>query len=151
MAEGNWPAILDIASQAKRELLLAAPFLNVQHALALAASIDRLTAAGGQILVVSQCAPGAGIEPNTASIQLLRDAARHPGRIRVWSWAGPGLGIHFKAVVSDRQHAYLGSANLTTHAALRQAEAGVLLHGALAYQLDHWIRSIAAYPPRGTT
>jgi phosphatidylserine/phosphatidylglycerophosphate/cardiolipin synthase-like enzyme len=139
----TWPAILDIASQAQNELLLAAPFLNVEHALALTASITRLTAAGGQILIVTQ---GAGIGPNAASVQRLREAASHPGRMKIWSWTGPGLGIHFKAVVADRQHAYLGSANLTTHAALRQAEAGVILHGSLARQLDQWIRKIAEHP-----
>ncbi len=139
----TWPAILDIASQAQNELLLAAPFLNVEQALALTGSIARLTAAGGQILMVTQ---GAGSGPNTASVKLLRDAACHPGRMQVWSWTGPGLGIHFKAVVADRQHAYLGSANLTTYAALRQAEAGVILHGLLARQLDQWIRKIAQHP-----
>ena len=75
----TWPAILDIASQAASELLLAAPFLNVEQALALAGSIARLTAAGGQVLLVTQ---GAGSGPNTASVRLLRDAACHPAACR---------------------------------------------------------------------
>jgi phosphatidylserine/phosphatidylglycerophosphate/cardiolipin synthase-like enzyme len=138
----TWPAILDLASQAVSELLLAAPFLNTEHARALAASIARLTEAGGQVLLVTQASDA---EPNLSSVRLLRDAAHARGRMDVWSWPGPGLGIHFKAVVADRQQAYIGSANLTTYAAIRQAEAGVILRGPLAHQLDQWIRRIAAH------
>jgi phosphatidylserine/phosphatidylglycerophosphate/cardiolipin synthase-like enzyme len=136
----TWPAILDLASQATGELLLAAPFLSTEHARALAASVARLTEACGHVLLVTQAAG----EQNLAPVRLLCNAARRPGRMDVWSWPGPGLGVHFKAVVADRQHGYLGSANLTTHAAIKQAEAGVILHGPLARQLDHWIRKIAA-------
>jgi phosphatidylserine/phosphatidylglycerophosphate/cardiolipin synthase-like enzyme len=139
----TWPAILDLTSQAARELLLAAPFLSEEHASALAASVTRLTRAGGHVLLVTQAA---GTGRNLPPVRLLRKAAQRPGRIDVWSWAGPGLGIHFKAVIADRQHGYLGSANLTTHAAIRQAEAGVILHGPMARQLDQWIRTIATRP-----
>lgn len=138
----TWPAILDLASHAVRELLLAAPFLNTEQARALAPSIARLTKAGGQVLLVTQAS---GTDPNLSSVRLLRDAAHARGRIDVWSWPGPGLGIHFKAVIADRQQAYIGSANLTTHAAIRHAEAGVILRGPLARQLDQWIRTIAAH------
>ena len=138
----TWPAILDLASHASSELLLAAPFLSAEHARALAASVTRLTEAGGQVLLVTQASD---TPPNLSSVRLLRDAARANGRIDVWSWPGPGLGVHFKAVIADRQQAYIGSANLTTHAAIRQAEAGVVLHGPLAHQLDRWIRRIAAH------
>jgi phosphatidylserine/phosphatidylglycerophosphate/cardiolipin synthase-like enzyme len=136
----TWPAILDLASHAASELLLAAPFLSTEHARALAPSIARLTAAGGQVLLVTQASD---TEPNLSSVRLLRNVAH--GRIDIWSWPGPGLGIHFKAVIADRQQAYIGSANLTTHAAIRQAEAGVILRGPLAHQLDQWIRRIAAH------
>jgi phosphatidylserine/phosphatidylglycerophosphate/cardiolipin synthase-like enzyme len=136
----TWPAILDLTSQATGELLLAAPFLSTEHVRALAASVARLTGAGGHVLLVTQAA---GTGQNLPSVELLRKATSRPGRMDVWSWPGPGLGIHFKAVIADRQHGYLGSANLTTHAAIRQAEAGVILHGPLARQLDKWIRTIA--------
>ena len=144
----TWPAILDLASGAVSELLLAAPFLSTEHARALAGGVARLTRAGGQVLLVTQAS---GAEPNRSSVRLLRDAAR--GRMDVWSWPGPGLGIHFKAVIADRQQAYIGSANLTTHGTIRQAEAGVILRGPLAHQLDQWIRRIAAHQveQEGTT
>jgi phosphatidylserine/phosphatidylglycerophosphate/cardiolipin synthase-like enzyme len=141
----TWPAILDLASQAASELLLAAPFLSTEHARALAACIAHLTEAGGQVLLVTQASDA---EPNLSSVRLLRDAVHAQGRIEIWSWPGPGLGIHFKAVIADRQQAYIGSANLTTHAAIRQAEAGVILRGPLAHQLDQWIRRIAAHQLR---
>lgn len=137
------PAMLDIAAQAEKELLLAAPFFDVEHARALASRVARLTAAGGQVLVVTQ---GTSMQPNAASLRLLRDGARDPVRVQVWSWPGPTLGVHFKAVVADRQYGYLGSANLTSHGALHHAEAGVIVHGSLALQLDRWIRKVAAQP-----
>lgn len=141
------PAILDIATQAQQELLLAAPFLNLEYARTLKPSVARLTAAGGEVLVVTRGSDGPGMMSNLASLRHLRSGIRHPSRVKVWSWAGPGLGVHFKVIVADRQHGYLGSANFTTHGTLYQAEAGVLLHGPLARQLDHWIRKIAVQPP----
>jgi phosphatidylserine/phosphatidylglycerophosphate/cardiolipin synthase-like enzyme len=140
------PAMLDIASRAQNELLLAAPFFNVEHAQALASSVARLTGGGGRVLVVTQGTQRPGPETNTASLRLLHSRARSPGQIQVWSWPGPTLGVHFKTIVADRQHAYLGSANLTSHGALHHAEAGMILHGPLARQLDSWIRKIAAQP-----
>lgn len=146
----TWPAILDLASSANTALLLAAPFLSRDHARALAASVGRLTQGGGEILLITQ---SCDTEPTRASVALLRDAAHRRGRMHVWSWSGPGLGIHFKAVVADRHQAYVGSANLTTHAAILQAEAGVILRGPHAYQLDLWLRRIATHQAHheGTT
>jgi len=141
----TWPAILDITFQAQRELLLAAPFLNGEHARSLAPGVARLTSAGGHVLLVTQ---GAATGPNREAVRLLVQASCEPGSVDVWSWPRPGLGIHFKAVAADRQVAYIGSANLTTHAALRHAEAGVILHGTQARQLDQWIRRIAEHPTR---
>lgn len=140
------PAMLDIASQAQKELLLAAPFFNMEHAQALACHVARLTTAGGQVLVVTQGIQRPGLESNEASLRLLRGQVHDPRRVQIWSWCGPTLGVHFKAIVADRQHGYLGSANLTSHGALHHAEAGVMLHGSLARQLDRWIRRIAAQP-----
>ena len=140
----TWPAMLDIASSAESELLLAAPFFNVEQVHALTAHVARLTSAGGQVLVVTQGTWDSHAGPNAASVNLLNAAARAPGQMKVWSWPGPGLGIHFKALVVDRYHGYLGSANITTHGALHHAEVGVILHGSLAHQLDHWVRKIAA-------
>jgi phosphatidylserine/phosphatidylglycerophosphate/cardiolipin synthase-like enzyme len=147
----DWPretlaAMLDIAASASRELLLAAPFLDAEHARALAGPVARLTAQGGHILLVTQQRHGPGHTPNAASVRMLCSEARDPGRFDVWSWPGPTLGIHFKALVADRQHGYLGSANLTSYGALLHAEAGVILHGPLARQLDGWIRKVAAQP-----
>lgn len=139
----TWPAILDITFQAQRELLFAAPFLNGEHARSLAPGVARLTSAGGHVLLVTQSADAG---PNREAVRLLVQAGRKPGSVDVWSWPGPGLGIHFKAVAADRQVAYIGSANLTTHAALRHAEAGVILHGPQARQLDQWIRRITEHP-----
>jgi phosphatidylserine/phosphatidylglycerophosphate/cardiolipin synthase-like enzyme len=126
------PAMLDIASGARQELLLAAPFLDAGHARALAGPVARLTARGGHVLLVTQGAYGPGREPNAASVRLLRSEAHDPAQVCVWSWPGPTLGVHFKAVVADRQHGYLGSANLTSYGTLRHAEAGMILHGPLA-------------------
>lgn len=142
------PAMLDIASMACQELLLAAPFLDPAYARDLAGPVARLTARGGHVLLVTQESHehGPGREPNAASVRLLCGQARGPGEVKVWSWPGPTLGVHFKALVADREHGYLGSANLTSYGVLHHAEAGVVLHGSLARQVDGWIRRVAAHP-----
>ena len=141
------PALLDLAGGARRSLVLASPYLNADQARALSGQVQRLTAGGGEVLVMTRL--GSRASDNREALQVLQAAASPPGRLSVWAWQGPTLGVHFKVVVADTQAAYLGSANLTTLGALGHAEAGVLLHGPLAAQLESWLRLVATTSPAG--
>jgi hypothetical protein len=146
----EWPretsaVLVDIAAKARSTLLLAAPFLNSQQCGVLAPHVARLVGSGhGRVLVMTRAANVTGPQGNAGPIGLLRQAATvHPDALTVWSWDGPGIGLHIKALVADGVCAYLGSANLTSHGALFHAEAGVMLNGPHASQLDAWLRRIS--------
>jgi phosphatidylserine/phosphatidylglycerophosphate/cardiolipin synthase-like enzyme len=141
------PALIDIAAQAAHTLLLTAPYLNTEQCMTLAPHVTRLTRNGGSVLVITRAADIPGPCGNAEAVNLLQQAAAHADAFAVWSWPGPTIGLHLKALIADKAHGYLGSANLTSHGALFHAEAGVLLHGPLARQLDTWLRRIARQPP----
>lgn len=148
----EWPretslALIDIAAQAAHTLLISAPYLNSKQCIALAPHVTRLTRNGGSVLVITRAAQVPGPYGNFEAVSLLRQAAADPDAFAVWSWPGPTIGLHLKALIADKAHGYLGSANLTSHGALFHAEAGVMLHGPLARQLDAWLRRIARHPP----
>lgn len=136
------PALLDLAADAQNTLLLAAPYVSVEQAGVLAAQVTRLTAAGGRALVITRL--GGRDSDNREALKVLQSAARKPGRLDIWAWEGHTLGVHFKVVIADGEAAYLGSANLTTLGVHGHAEAGVLLRGALAAQLESWLRLVAS-------
>jgi phosphatidylserine/phosphatidylglycerophosphate/cardiolipin synthase-like enzyme len=141
------PALIDVAAQATHTLLLSAPYLNIKQCRTLAPHVTRLTRNGGSVLVVTRVAEVPGPYGNAEAVRVLQQATAHPGAFAVWSWPDPTIGVHLKALIADKAHGYLGSANLTSHGAFFHAEAGVLLHGPLAHQLDAWLRRIARQPP----
>ena len=50
--------------------------------------------------------------------------------------------LHAKTVVADRNHAYLGSANLTGNGMDFSVEIGIAFRGVLARQLADWIAAL---------
>lgn len=136
-------AVLDVAGRADRRLLIGAPFLHGEFVGLLAPHVRRVSASGGQVVVVTRAlsiaAPGRS-SANVAAVTVLRDAAG--GALTVRSWEESGLGIHFKVVIAYGHTAYLGSANPTLAGSAGHAEAGVLLHGPQLASLERWLDAV---------
>jgi hypothetical protein len=140
-------AVAEIAASACSTLVIAAPYLQTVYLETLSHSVERVLRASGEVLIVTRALTSRSPDPspaNTAAIAALRsnvDGA--PGRLRISTWEGEGLGVHFKAVVADAERAYLGSANLTQGGMGAHAEAGVLLRGKRVRELDRWVAAVA--------
>lgn len=140
--------VRDIAAGASTSLVLASPFLQQVVSPWVCASVERVCAGGGSVLVVTRALTGDGggavSAENRAVVADVRAAAHSGGGgVRVVSWEGPGLGMHCKVVAADQNVAYVGSANLTGPGSSSNAEAGVVVTGVVAAQLGVWVSALA--------
>lgn len=140
-------AVRAVAANAHHRLAIAAPYLHAGFVETLVPAASRVVGAGGLVRVVTRAArtAGSGLEAtNAAAVATLRARVpAGPGRLEVRSWEEEGLGVHLKAVVADSIIAYVGSANPTWGGTEAHAEAGLLLSGPKAADLDAWIDAIA--------
>lgn len=138
----------EVAKAARRRLVIAAPYLHTAFVSLLAADVERILVARGDVLVITRALALTAPERSTANAQavaLLRQAADRAGRtLTVRSWEESGLGIHFKVLLADDDLAYLGSANPTPGGTLAHAEAGVLLRGRGVAILGQWLDMVCA-------
>ncbi len=139
--------VAEVAAAAHSCLTVAAPYLAAIAVERLLPHMRRVLAAGGTVTVTTRALTAACPEPSSANIAAVaaigQVAAGQPGRLRVCSWEGDGLGVHLKSVVADRADAYLGSANVTGGGQRDHAEAGVRLPAALAGPLADWLELLA--------
>ncbi|MEU2179023.1 phospholipase D family protein [Nocardia sp. NPDC019219] len=139
-------AIPEIAVRARHRLIIAAPYLHGEVTHALATQVRRILRARGEVIVITRAISSLSLgqsRPNAEAVARLRAASPAGGTLRIRSWEGPGLGIHFKALVADDEWAYLGSANLTPGGMADHAEIGVLLRGRRVRQLARWMEAVA--------
>ncbi|MGY2121326.1 phospholipase D-like domain-containing protein [Nocardia gipuzkoensis] len=138
-------AIAEIASSARRSIVIAAPFLHAGFVETLRVSVSRVLAGGGQVTVITRALRSKGLSPaNIAAVSALRTlGVDKPGMLRVCSWDEPSLGVHFKVAIADDERAYLGSANLTPGGMREHAEAGVYLRGRRVFELGRWLAAVA--------
>jgi phosphatidylserine/phosphatidylglycerophosphate/cardiolipin synthase-like enzyme len=139
--------LVEVATTARENLLIAAPYLHAAFVGTLANPLRRLLQVGGTATVITRALSLTAPERSSANVDavaLLRQVAEQAGRpIAVRSWEESGLGVHFKVVIADRKLAYLGSANLTPGGAAAHAEAGVLLRGPRVADLSKWLTAVA--------
>lgn len=125
---------------AKKKVVVAAPFLQEGEGLSggsLKKTLDATLRKGVDVDVVST---RRGLE--TLMSQELRDC---PGRLRLFRSEGEDsekrrLGSHAKFCISDRDSAYIGSANLTGPGLGENLEIGVMVNGEVAQQLERFWR-----------
>ncbi|MBB3084180.1 hypothetical protein [Geodermatophilus sabuli] len=139
--------LAEVAAGAEGRLLVAAPYLTGVALERLVPHAGRVLTDGGTVCVITRALTGRSPEPSPANIAavgaLRRVTQSRPGRLLVRSWEGPGLGVHLKAVIADRDDAYLGSANMTDGGHRGHAEAGVRLPAAIAGPLADWLEMLA--------
>ncbi len=123
---------------AKERVVVAAPFLQVGAGLssgALRETLDATLSRGVDVDVVStrrglETLASQGQDDYPGRLRLFRSEGEDPGRKR--------LGSHAKFCISDRDSAYIGSANLTEPGLGENLEIGVLVRGDVARQLERF-------------
>lgn len=139
-------ALIEILAGASRRVILSAPFIQQDRGLSdrrLAMAIRGCLARGVEVDVMSTAAGLKALDLETiedgvaTKLQMFRPAA-NVANSRV-------LGSHAKFCVSDREQAYIGSANFTGPGIDGQLEVGVLLRGLVARQLtEFWMYSLSS-------
>jgi hypothetical protein len=105
-------AMTRVSSTARERPIIAAPYVHPGLTARLTGHVERMTADGGQVVVITRSlSPGSPSRSasNQESIALFRAAARPAERgFMVCSREEDGIGIHFKTVVADRDLAPSG-------------------------------------------
>jgi phosphatidylserine/phosphatidylglycerophosphate/cardiolipin synthase-like enzyme len=133
-------ALAQLIAQAKRHLVIAAPFIQSGEAIDAGPLADALRAALQRGVNVDIVSTGGGL--HAVDAERLRRTGK--GQLRLFrphaNIEDEGrLGSHAKFCLADDWHAYIGSANLTGPGLSTNLEMGVLIHGELAGQVrEFW-------------
>jgi hypothetical protein len=117
--------IFSLVEQAKQELWVVTPFLDPLSVNFLRAPIANALSRGVVVHILTA-------ESNESFVEELIGPMDAPPAKMYVTYASDDLsqlGSHAKAVVADRERAYLGSANLTSYGLTRHFELGALLQG----------------------
>jgi phosphatidylserine/phosphatidylglycerophosphate/cardiolipin synthase-like enzyme len=136
--------LTQLLAQARRYVIVAAPFMQAGYGLSSGTLADALQAAlrrGVNVDVV-----GTGQSLQTLDTTWLSQNAQ--GRLRLFQPKenmadAQRLGSHAKFCVADGMSAYVGSANLTAPGLGRHLEMGLLVQGKVARQIeDFWVYAL---------
>lgn len=133
--------LAQLIAQAKRNLVIAAPFIQSGEGIDAGPLADALRAALQRGVNVDVISTDGGLQAVDA--ERLRRMGR--GHLRLFqphaNIEDEGrLGSHAKFCLADDWHAYIGSANLTGPGLSTNLEMGVLVHGELASQVREFWR-----------
>jgi phosphatidylserine/phosphatidylglycerophosphate/cardiolipin synthase-like enzyme len=119
-------AIIDVISDANRELLVTSPFLQQEGLARLTGAISRAMFHGVSVRVLTHEADDLSSPQSIAVEELRREAARIRASFSVYTSMTSFL-LHAKLVIADQRRMILGSANLTGPGLSHNLEAGVIL------------------------
>lgn len=132
--------LTQLIAAAKQSVVIAAPFIQLHGGLASGPLGNALHAALQRGVMIDIVSTGSSLQGLAVS-DLRRIASK---RLRCFQ-PRPNvederyLGSHAKFCIADRQHAYIGSANLTSPGLTENLEMGVLVHGELALHVaEFW-------------
>jgi len=129
--------IIQLIAQAHTHILIASPFLQGWDQNKMNTLGDSLKHAIERGIYIDIVSTGIGIEIIRNSLAPLHSR----GKINLFR-PKPNiedekiLGSHAKVIITDSQHAYIGSANLTNPGLTGNLEMGVMLHGRVAAQIS---------------
>jgi phosphatidylserine/phosphatidylglycerophosphate/cardiolipin synthase-like enzyme len=132
--------LTQLLAQAKRYVVIAAPFMQAGYGLSGGALADALKAALQRGVNVDIVGTGKGLQ--TLDLVSLQQNAQ--GNLRLFQpkeniTDEARLGSHAKFCIADNEKAYVGSANLTGPGLSKHLEMGLLVQGEVARQIeDFW-------------
>jgi len=128
--------LVQLFSQAQKSIVIAAPFFQSTIWLESFPLTEALQAALRRGVAVDIASTKSGL----LSLDINNLRAMAHGRLRLFRPASNiederRLGSHAKFCITDNEHAYIGSANLTMPGLSEHLEMGLLVHGNLAHQV----------------
>ena len=133
-------ALTQLVAQAKQSLVIASPFIQPNSGIDSGPLADALRNALRRGVSVDIVSTGSGLQAlDIGDLQRLSSGRLRLFRSRPNMQDGRRLGSHAKFCIADSQHAYIGSANLTTPGLSINLEMGLLVHKELAQQVaEFW-------------
>lgn len=129
--------IIQLIAQAQNHILIASPFFESWEHQKMNVLRDALKHALNRNVHLDIISTGSSIEIIRKSLSNLRGKGTcNLYRPKPNIEDAKLLGSHAKVLVVDSQHAYIGSANLTSPGLMGNLEMGVLLHGKTAAQVS---------------
>ncbi len=131
--------LTQLLAQAKKYVVIGAPFMQMGYGLSSGTLADALRAALRRGVNVDVVSTGQSLQ--TLDVAWLRQEAQ--GRLRLFQPKAnmtdeQRLGSHAKFCVVDGQQAYVGSANLTGPGLSKHLEMGLLVQGDVARQIEEF-------------
>ena len=132
--------LTQLIAQTRHSLVISAPFIQPNSSFVNGPLADALRGALQRRVNVDIVSTGSSLEAlDTEALQHLAHGRLRFFRPRPNVEDEGQLGSHAKFCIADKQHAYIGSANLTTPGLVGNLEMGVLVHGELALQIaEFW-------------
>ncbi len=141
-------AIVGVISSARRRLVLASPFWDVDTAVEIGDIVRRRVESGVVVDVLSR----SGDDPGVVA---LRRAVGFTTALRIYAWyeraaeTHDTTTFHFKAVIADDgERAYLGSANLTRSGLRATMELGLIVKRDLGLRIARIVDGVIAVANR---
>jgi phosphatidylserine/phosphatidylglycerophosphate/cardiolipin synthase-like enzyme len=133
-------ALIQLIAQTKHSLVIGAPFVQPNSSFVNGLLVDALRGALQRRVRMDIVSTGSSLEAlDTEALQHIAWGQLRFFRPRPNVEDGSRLGSHAKFCIADKQHAYIGSANLTTPGLVGNLEMGVLVHDELALQIaEFW-------------
>ncbi len=133
-------AIRSLIAKAQDDLILAAPYWDLEVATDLAALIGRRLEAGVNVRVLARPARRGSATSKALSVMAEAMSGHEASYVRLLEEPSEvdrfgTATFHFKLAVADSEIAYLGSANFNTAGLASRWELGVLIHGSRARTL----------------
>lgn len=136
MARSTIGALIEIIANAKFEIVLSFPFINMDGELTEKTIIAALESALKRNVIINIISTGKSIQYIRSNIDLFKNKNIHFFRPKSNMDNDNQLGSHAKFCLTDSASVYIGSANLTWTGLINNFEMGILLHGRLAKKVS---------------
>jgi len=137
-----------LVATAEDQITLTTPFFNEFGVQKFA---GRLVSRAGDGVTVDIIMRGSEESGATDAAQEIIETAQDSGassssNLNVYTYASEEGRLHAKALVADRERAYIGSANLTSYSLQEAIEIGVIVEGPAAATVAEFLNTVRSWP-----
>lgn len=140
------PRLASIVTGAEEQLILVTPFFN---RFAVDTFVDRVVAAAEDGVTVTVVTRDTDTGDNATAVDRIHDAVADADamtNLKIFDYGAEDQRLHAKALVADKEIAYVGSANMTSYSLQEAIEMGVIIEGPTAATVADFFRSLQSAP-----
>jgi len=134
-----------LVRNAEAELLVVTPFFTRFGVESFVDHLAQATSRGVSVTILTRDATGDG--NNAEYINTIRETIAETGNdrnLQVCEYASQQGRLHAKALIADKERAYVGSANLTNYSLKEAIEIGLIVEGVAVSELSAFFETVRA-------